>query len=141
MFAGPPLRPRLREQLLVRLRHLPDANPVVAPGHQLVGKGDRVPVVALGQEDELSFVDAEEVALLVQQIDVLGLPSEDVPVERIDVGSQRTVESPALERQFREVFGGADVVWRTKSNFSAPADASIVDEIKAWQAVVAGVGD
>jgi hypothetical protein len=47
----------------------------------------------------------------------------------------------ALEHQFREVFGVADVVWRTKSNFSAPADAAIVDEIKAWQAVVAGVGD
>ena len=46
-----------------------------------------------------------------------------------------------LERQFRDVFGVADVVWRTKSNFSAPANASIVDEIKAWQAVVAGVGD
>ena len=27
-----------------------------------------------------------------------------------------------LERQFREVFGVADVAWRTKSNFSAPAD-------------------
>ena len=47
----------------------------------------------------------------------------------------------ALKRQFPEVFGVADVAWRTKSNFSAPADASIVDEIKAWQAVVAGVGD
>ena len=46
-----------------------------------------------------------------------------------------------LERQFRKEFGVADIVWRTKSNFSAPADASIVDEIKAWQAVVAGVGD
>jgi hypothetical protein len=46
-----------------------------------------------------------------------------------------------LERQLREVFGVADVIWRTKSNFSAPADASIIDDIKAWQAVVAGVGD
>ena len=46
-----------------------------------------------------------------------------------------------LERQLRDVFGIADAVWRTKSNYSAPADASIVDEIKAWQAVVAGVGD
>jgi hypothetical protein len=46
-----------------------------------------------------------------------------------------------LERQLREVFGVADVVWRTKSNFSAPADASIIDDIKAWQAVVTGVGD
>jgi hypothetical protein len=32
----------------------------------------------------------------------------------------------APERQFREAFGVADVVLRTKSNFSAPADASIV---------------
>jgi hypothetical protein len=47
----------------------------------------------------------------------------------------------ALEHQFREVFRVAKVVWRTKSNFSAPAEAGIVDEIKAWQAVVAGVGD
>ena len=46
-----------------------------------------------------------------------------------------------LERQFRDVFGVAEIVWRTKSNFSAPASASIVDEIKTWQAVVAGVGD
>lgn len=46
-----------------------------------------------------------------------------------------------LERRLRDVFGVADVVWRTKSNYSAPADASIIDEIKAWQAVVAGVGD
>ena len=41
----------------------------------------------------------------------------------------------------REELGVADVVWRTKSNYSAPADADIVDEIKRWQAVVAGVGD
>jgi hypothetical protein len=46
-----------------------------------------------------------------------------------------------LEHQLREVFGVANVVWRTKSNYSAPAEASIIDEIKAWQAVVAGVGD
>jgi hypothetical protein len=47
----------------------------------------------------------------------------------------------ALERQLRGVFGVARVVWRTKANFSAPADVAIVDEIRAWQAVVAGVGD
>jgi hypothetical protein len=46
-----------------------------------------------------------------------------------------------LERMLREELGVADVVWRTKSNYSAPADAHIVDEIKSWQAVVAGVGD
>ena len=46
-----------------------------------------------------------------------------------------------LERMLREELGVADVVWRTKSNYSAPADAHIVDEIKRWHAVVAGVGD
>ena len=35
-----------------------------------------------------------------------------------------------LERMLREELGVADVVWRTKSNYSAPADAYIVDEIK-----------
>ena len=46
-----------------------------------------------------------------------------------------------LERLLREELGVANVVWRTKSNYSAPADAHIVDEIKRWQAVVTGVGD
>ena len=46
-----------------------------------------------------------------------------------------------LDRLLREEFNVADVVWRTKSNYSAPADAHIVDEIKKWHAVVTGVGD
>jgi hypothetical protein len=46
-----------------------------------------------------------------------------------------------LDRMLREEFGIADVVWRTKSNFSAPADKHIVDEISRWHAVVTGVGD
>ena len=46
-----------------------------------------------------------------------------------------------LERMLREELGVADVVWRTKSNFSAPADKHIVDEISRWHAVVTGVGD
>jgi len=46
-----------------------------------------------------------------------------------------------LERMLRAEFGVADVIWRTKSNYSAPADAVIVDEIKKWHAVVTGVGD
>jgi hypothetical protein len=46
-----------------------------------------------------------------------------------------------LERMLRAEFGVADVVWRTKSNYSAPADAHIVDEIRKWHAVVTGVGD
>ena len=46
-----------------------------------------------------------------------------------------------LERMLREELGVASVVLRTKSNYSAPADAHIVDEIKNWHAVVTGVGD
>jgi hypothetical protein len=46
-----------------------------------------------------------------------------------------------LERGLREQLGVAQVVWRTKSNYSAPADAAIVDEIRRWQAVITGVGD
>ena len=46
-----------------------------------------------------------------------------------------------LERMLREELKVAHVVWRTKSNYSAPADAHIIDEIAKWQAVVTGVGD
>jgi hypothetical protein len=46
-----------------------------------------------------------------------------------------------LERMLREEMGVADVVWRTKSNYSAPADAHIVKEITNWHAVFTGVGD
>src|SRR5467141_4896132 len=46
-----------------------------------------------------------------------------------------------LERMLREELEVAHVIWRTKSNYSAPADAHIIDEIPQWDAVVAGVGD
>jgi hypothetical protein len=46
-----------------------------------------------------------------------------------------------LDRMLRDDLGVANVVWRTKSNYSAPADAHIVDEVKEWHAVVTGVGD
>jgi hypothetical protein len=46
-----------------------------------------------------------------------------------------------LDHLLREQFGVADVVLRVKSNFSAPAGADIVDEIRRWQAVVTGIGD
>jgi hypothetical protein len=46
-----------------------------------------------------------------------------------------------LERLLREDLGVAEVVWRQKSNYSAPADASIVDEARQWHAAVIGVGD
>jgi hypothetical protein len=46
-----------------------------------------------------------------------------------------------LDRILREQFGIASVVIRVKSNYSAPADRDIVDEIARWQAVVTGIGD
>ena len=45
-----------------------------------------------------------------------------------------------VERLLREE-GVANVVWRTKSNYSAPADTHIADEIRNWHAAVTGVGD
>ena len=46
-----------------------------------------------------------------------------------------------LGHRLRAEFDVADVILRVKSNFSAPADAAIVDEIARWHAVVTGVGD
>ena len=46
-----------------------------------------------------------------------------------------------LERMLRGDMGVADVVWRTKSNYSAPVDARIVAEVTNWHAVFTGVGD
>jgi hypothetical protein len=46
-----------------------------------------------------------------------------------------------LERILRQEMRVADVIWREKSNYSAPADAHIVSEITNWHAVFAGVGD
>jgi hypothetical protein len=46
-----------------------------------------------------------------------------------------------LDRILREDFGVADVIRRVKSNYSAPADPNIVDELRRWQAVVTGIGD
>jgi hypothetical protein len=46
-----------------------------------------------------------------------------------------------LDRVLRQEFGAADVIRRVKSNYSAPADLDIVDEIGRWQAVVTGIGD
>jgi len=46
-----------------------------------------------------------------------------------------------LDRILRQELGVAEIIRRVKSNYSAPADPDIVDEIRRWQAVVTGVGD
>jgi hypothetical protein len=46
-----------------------------------------------------------------------------------------------LERMLKQELGVAQVVRRTKSNYSAPADPPIISEIKDWNAVITGIGD
>ena len=46
-----------------------------------------------------------------------------------------------LARLLREEWGVADVVMRTKSNYSAPAERSLIDEAARWAVMFAGVGD
>ncbi len=46
-----------------------------------------------------------------------------------------------LERLLRDEWGVAEVVRRTKSNYSAPAEAALIDEAATWAAMFAGVGD
>lgn len=46
-----------------------------------------------------------------------------------------------LERLAREEWGVAEVVRRTKSNYSAPAEDGLIDEAAGWAVMFAGVGD
>jgi len=46
-----------------------------------------------------------------------------------------------LERLLRERFQVANVVWKTKSNYSAPAEQDIVDEARKWDLAITGLGD
>lgn len=47
----------------------------------------------------------------------------------------------ALSRQLMEEHAVASVVRLTKSNYSAPAGAAILEQAAGWDAVLAGVGD
>ncbi len=46
-----------------------------------------------------------------------------------------------LERMLRDEWGVAEVVRRTKSNYSAPAEAALIAEAAEWAVMFAGVGD
>lgn len=46
-----------------------------------------------------------------------------------------------LERLLKEDHGVAKVVLRTKTNYSAPADAPIAAEVRSWDAAISGIGD
>jgi hypothetical protein len=47
----------------------------------------------------------------------------------------------AIERELVQHYGVAKVVRLTKANYSAPADAEILNEAERWQALISGVGD
>ena len=47
----------------------------------------------------------------------------------------------AFESELKEKYGVTEVVRRTKSNYSAPADIHLVEEAQNWDAVIAGIGD
>lgn len=46
-----------------------------------------------------------------------------------------------VEGLLYERFSVAEVIHRVKSNYSAPAEAAIIDEVKNWNAVITGIGD
>lgn len=46
-----------------------------------------------------------------------------------------------LGRMLQEEHGVTRTIHRVKTNYSAPADRHIVDEIRSWHAVVTGIGD
>jgi len=46
-----------------------------------------------------------------------------------------------LGRLLREEWGVAEVVLRTKSNYSAPAERDLIDEAARWAVMFAGIGD
>ena len=46
-----------------------------------------------------------------------------------------------MEDLLRNDYGVAKIVLRTKPNYSAPAPAGIVGEIRSWDAVISGIGD
>ena len=47
----------------------------------------------------------------------------------------------AFEKELLEMHGVSKIVRRLKSNYSAPADSYIFEEMTKWDAVISGVGD
>ncbi|NKB33453.1 MAG: hypothetical protein GKR91_10180 [Pseudomonadales bacterium] len=46
-----------------------------------------------------------------------------------------------LDNLLREKFKVADIIWETKSNYSAPAEDDIIERAQAWDLAVTGLGD
>ena len=83
--------------------------------------------------------DADAPVALAERLDSLA----GVTIGIVSNGKQGTRRFfDALATELTETHGAADVVRVTKSNYSAPADAEILDRAREeWQALIAGVGD
>ncbi len=46
-----------------------------------------------------------------------------------------------VDRLLRERYSVAEVILRTKSNYSAPAEDAIIDEARNWDLAITGLGD
>ncbi|MBM87406.1 MAG: hypothetical protein CMQ41_03435 [Gammaproteobacteria bacterium] len=46
-----------------------------------------------------------------------------------------------LDQQLREKLKVAEVIWETKSNYSAPAEDDIIERARAWDLAITGLGD
>ena len=46
-----------------------------------------------------------------------------------------------LENLLRSDFKVADVIWLQKANYSAPAEAAIIEQAQAWDLAITGLGD
>lgn len=46
-----------------------------------------------------------------------------------------------VDRLLRERYRVAEVILRTKSNYSAPAEDEIIDEARNWDLAISGLGD
>ena len=46
-----------------------------------------------------------------------------------------------LDRLLKERLQVANVIWKTKSNYSAPAEQDIIDAARTWDLAVTGLGD
>ena len=46
-----------------------------------------------------------------------------------------------LEKLLRSKYQVAEVIWETKSNYSAPAENDIIERAQVWDLAITGLGD
>ena len=83
--------------------------------------------------DSGSFALASRLSVLCARGTTVGIISN---------GKRNTIPFfDSFEDELKTTYGVAEVVRTIKSNYSAPADAHLVEEAENWDAVVAGIGD